>query len=116
MLHWFGFNTLGTDLVLYLLILSLYDSCLKLLQMLGHAGKEGFYKGRIAQAIVDIVQQNGGTLTVEDLENHCSTFCDPISTTYRGIRVWEVPPNGQGITVLIALNILEKFDISGKNI
>ena len=84
--------------------------------MLGRSGKDGFYKGRIGQAIVDIVQKNGGTLAVEDLENHCSTFCDPISTTYRGIRVWEIPPNGQGITTLIALNILEKFPISGNTV
>ena len=81
--------------------------------MLAEHGKDGFYKGRIAQAIVDIVNDNGGQLTLDDLENHSSTFCDPISTTYEGIRVWEIPPNGQGIIVLLALNILKNFPIKG---
>ena len=78
-------------------------------RMLAEHGKDGFYKGRIAQAIVDIVNDNGGRLTLKDLENHSSTFCDPISTTYDGVRVWEIPPNGQGIVVLLALNILKNF-------
>lgn len=84
--------------------------------MLSQFGKDGFYQGRIARAIVDIVQRNGGTLTTEDLQKHTSTFCEPLSTTYHGIRVWEIPPNSQGITALLALNILEKFPVSGKNI
>ena len=52
-------------------------------------------------------------MTVEDLINHYSTFDDPIRTTYRGVDVWEMPPSGQGITALIALNILEGFDFTG---
>lgn len=76
-------------------------------------GKDGFYKGRIAQAIVDVVQEHGGVLSVEDLEQHYSTFDDPICTSYRGINLWEMPPNGQGLTALMALNILEGFDIRG---
>lgn len=81
--------------------------------MLAEYGKDGFYKGRIAQAIVDIVNDNGGQLTLDDLGSHSSTFCDPISTTYEGVRVWEIPPNGQGITVLLALNILKQFSVKG---
>ncbi|XP_065066294.1 glutathione hydrolase-like YwrD proenzyme [Rhopilema esculentum] len=80
---------------------------------IGTQGKKGFYEGRVAQAIVDIVQENGGLLTLEDLNSHFNTFEDPISTTYRGIEVWEIPPNGQGIVALMALNILEGFDLGG---
>ncbi|XP_020609550.1 uncharacterized protein LOC110048105 isoform X1 [Orbicella faveolata] len=76
-------------------------------------GKDGFYKGRVAKAIVDVVREHGGLLSLEDLEQHCSTFDQPICTSYRGINIWEMPPNGQGITALLALNILEGFDIKG---
>eukprot|EP00112_Aurelia_sp_Birch-Aquarium-sp1_P003781 Seg14266.1 transcript_id=Seg14266.1/GoldUCD/mRNA.D3Y31 product="Glutathione hydrolase-like YwrD proenzyme" protein_id=Seg14266.1/GoldUCD/D3Y31 len=48
---------------------------------------------------------------MEDFANHTSTFEEPISTVYRGIEVWEIPPNGQGIIALMALNILEGFDL-----
>ena len=82
-------------------------------QTLGEKGKEGFYEGRIAEAIAQCVQQHGGSMTEEDLKSHQSTFDSPIKTTYRGIDVWEMPPNGQGITALLALNILEGFDFTG---
>ena len=62
-----------------------------------------------------MVQEHGGVLSFEDLEKHNSTFDDPICTCYRGINVWEMPPNGQGITALLALNILEGFDIKGEH-
>ena len=58
------------------------------------------------------VQQAGGCLTVDDLAAHRSTWDEPISTTYRGLRVWECPPNGQGLTALLALNMLEGFDLA----
>lgn len=75
-------------------------------------GKAGFYEGRIAQEIVDAIQQQGGFMTLDDLKNHKSTFEEPISTNYKGVDVWEIPPNGQGITALIALNILEEYELS----
>ncbi|MFP3951773.1 MAG: gamma-glutamyltransferase [Candidatus Bathyarchaeia archaeon] len=78
---------------------------------LAEHGKEGFYQGRIAEAIVDLLQARGSYMCLEDLEKHHSTFPDPISTSYRGVDIYEIPPNGQGITALIALNILEGFDI-----
>jgi len=78
---------------------------------LAEQGKAGFYEGRIAEAIVDLIQSMGGKMSLEDLQNHYSTFDDPISTNYRGVEVYEIPPNGQGITALIALNILEEFNI-----
>jgi gamma-glutamyltranspeptidase/glutathione hydrolase len=74
-------------------------------------GKQVFYQGEIAEAIAATIQQAGGCLTVEDLAFHVSTWETPVSTAYCGLRLWECPPNGQGITALIALNILEDFNL-----
>ena len=74
-------------------------------------GKQAFYEGEIAEAIATTVQRAGGCMTVEDLAAHGSTWDRPVSTTYRDLRLWECPPNGQGITALMALNILEGFDL-----
>ena len=82
-------------------------------QELATHGKKGFYEGRVAQAIVDIVQANGGVITLEDLKQHTSTMVEPISVSYKGVRLWEIPPNGQGIAALMALNILEGMDLKG---
>lgn len=79
---------------------------------LAEKGKTGFYQGDIAEAIAFVVQASGGCLTVADLTEHTSTWDEPVSTRYRGIRVWECPPNGQGLAALLALNILEGFDLS----
>jgi len=73
-------------------------------------GKTGFYEGRVAEAIVEILQLKGGTMTLSDLKKHVSTFDEPITVNYRGVDIWEIPPNGQGITALIALNVLEGFN------
>ncbi|MHA1396430.1 MAG: gamma-glutamyltransferase [Candidatus Heimdallarchaeaceae archaeon] len=81
-------------------------------RILAKEGKNGFYEGRIAKAIIELIQSKGGVMTEEDLKNHSNTFDKPISINYRGIDIYEIPPNGQGITALIALNILEGFDIS----
>ena len=75
-------------------------------------GKAAFYQGEIAEAIVDVIGKAGGCLSLEDLASHQATWDEPISTTYRSYRVWECPPNGQGLTALIGLNILEGFDLS----
>lgn len=76
------------------------------------AGKQAFYQGEIAQAIASTIQRAGGCLSEADLASHTSTWDSPISTDYRGYHIWECPPNGQGVTALLALNILEGFDIS----
>jgi gamma-glutamyltranspeptidase/glutathione hydrolase len=81
------------------------------LRTIAEGGKEVFYRGEIARAMVEVVQQAGGVMTLEDLAAHESTWDKPISTTYRGYRVWECPPNGQGLAALLALNILEGFDL-----
>ncbi len=75
-------------------------------------GKSAFYEGDVADAISSVIQQAGGCLTIDDLAAHRSTWEIPINTTYRGLRVWECPPNGQGLTALLALNILEGFELS----
>jgi gamma-glutamyltranspeptidase/glutathione hydrolase len=75
-------------------------------------GKSGYYEGRIAREIVKIIQDKGGFMTLDDLKQHSSSLVDPISTNYRGYEIFETPPNGQGITALIALNIVEDYNIS----
>ncbi|MGE5220867.1 MAG: gamma-glutamyltransferase family protein [Omnitrophica WOR_2 bacterium] len=82
------------------------------LRAVAGGGKNAFYTGEIARAIAATVQAAGGCLAEEDLAAHCSTWERPISTTYRDIRVWECPPNGQGLTALLALNLLEGFDLA----
>ena len=82
------------------------------LQMVAEGGKDIYYKGPIAEAIVEVLSGMGGVMTLDDLANHTSTFVDAISTDYRGVRVWECPPNGQGLAALMALNILEGFDLA----
>ncbi|MDO8123068.1 MAG: gamma-glutamyltransferase family protein, partial [Candidatus Hermodarchaeota archaeon] len=79
---------------------------------LAEQGKSGFYKGRVAEAIVELLQSMGGKMSLEDLKHHTNTFDNPISTKYKGVDVFEIPPNGQGITALIALNILEEYDFT----
>ena len=81
-------------------------------EIVASGGKSAFYQGEIAEAIVSVIKEAGGCMTTEDLASHVSTWEEPISVTYRGLRVYECPPNGQGITALIALNILEGFDLS----
>jgi gamma-glutamyltranspeptidase/glutathione hydrolase len=73
---------------------------------IAEGGVNAFYQGEIAEAIVSLVQSYGGTLCEEDLAEHESTWDQPISTVYRGLRLWECPPNGQGLAALLALNIL----------
>jgi gamma-glutamyltranspeptidase/glutathione hydrolase len=81
------------------------------LKLIAAGGKKAFYEGKMAAAIAATVQQVGGCLTVDDLSAHVSTWDEPISTLYAGLRLWECPPNGQGIAALLALNILEGFDL-----
>ncbi len=74
-------------------------------------GISSFYQGDICDAIIAFSRRNGGLLSHEDFENHESTWVQPLSTDYRGYTVCELPPNGQGITALEMLNILEGYDI-----
>uniref|UniRef100_A0A8B9J7R5 Gamma-glutamyltransferase YwrD n=4 Tax=Astyanax mexicanus TaxID=7994 RepID=A0A8B9J7R5_ASTMX len=81
------------------------------LQELALRGKAGFYEGRIAEAVVDVVREAGGVMSLDDLKNHVTTEITPIYTDYKTVRLWEVPPNTQGMAALIALNILQNFPI-----
>lgn len=74
-------------------------------------GADAFYRGEIAEAIVAVIKQAGGCMTRDDLAAHQATWDEPISTIYRGYRVWECPPNGQGLAALLGLNILEGFEL-----
>jgi gamma-glutamyltranspeptidase / glutathione hydrolase len=82
------------------------------LRTLGKGGRDVYYRGEIGRAIVDYCQKNGGYLTMEDLGEHKSTWVEPISTTYRGHTLYEFPPNNQGLTALLLLNILEGVDLA----
>ena len=83
------------------------------LEILASQGRDAFYQGDLARTIASTVQNAGGFLTCEDLAAHTSEWVDPVSASYRGVEVWELPPNGQGIAALQILNILEGFDIAG---
>jgi gamma-glutamyltranspeptidase/glutathione hydrolase len=84
------------------------------LRRIAESNADDFYTGSIAQEIADFAARTGGYITVEDLAAHASSWVEPIYAAYRGYEAWEIPPNGQGIAALIALNILEGFDLSGK--
>ena len=74
-------------------------------------GPAAFYGGPLGQRIVTRVSELGGFLTIEDLRNHRPMWVEPISTDFMGYRVWELPPNNQGIAVLEMLRILEPYDL-----
>jgi gamma-glutamyltranspeptidase/glutathione hydrolase len=88
-----------------------FETLANTLETIAEGGRDAFYTGAIAEKIASFVQENGGWLTEADLAAHHSDWDEPISTEYRGITVHECPPNGQGITALMALNIAEGFDI-----
>ena len=81
-------------------------------RIIAQKGRKGFYEGNVAQCISDFIQEQGGFLTLADLEEHHSEWVDPVSVNYRGFDIWELPPNGQGIAALQLLNILENKDFS----
>jgi gamma-glutamyltranspeptidase/glutathione hydrolase len=80
-------------------------------EILAEKGRDGFYTGDVAKTIVEYMKNQGGFLSMKDLRDHTSEWVEPVSSNYRGLDVWELPPNGQGIAVLQILNILEIYNI-----
>ena len=83
----------------------------KTLKLLALKGRDAYYRGPIAQELVKFSKQHGGFFALEDFDKHRSTWDEPISTTYRGYTVWELPPNGQGLAALQMLNLIEGYDL-----
>jgi gamma-glutamyltranspeptidase/glutathione hydrolase len=81
------------------------------LEQIANEGRDVFYKGEMAQKMVDYLREQGGFFTLKDFEDHTSEWIEPVSANYRGYDVWELPPNGQGIAALQMLNILENYDL-----
>jgi len=81
----------------------------KALRLLAAGGSPAYYSGEIAQAILATSRELGGTMAADDLKEFSAEWVEPISTTYRGWRVYELPPNGQGMAALEMLNIMEQF-------
>jgi gamma-glutamyltranspeptidase/glutathione hydrolase len=83
----------------------------KTLRRLADEGPRAYYEGEIAERIAAFAREGGGALTLDDLRNYRADWVEPIGKAYRGYTVHEIPPNGQGIAALIALGILEQFDV-----
>jgi gamma-glutamyltranspeptidase/glutathione hydrolase len=84
----------------------------KTMRLVAGRGVAGFYEGSVGEAILAISREKGGTMTAADLKEYQPEWVDPISTTYRGWTVHELPPNTQGIAALMMLNIMERFPIA----
>ncbi|OUL97507.1 gamma-glutamyltransferase family protein [Paraburkholderia hospita] len=84
----------------------------KTLRLLAEKGPRAYYEGEIAERIAAFARECGGAMTFDDLRNYQPEWVEPIGKEYRGYTVHEIPPNGQGIAALIALGILEQFDVA----
>lgn len=82
-------------------------------ELLAKEGRDAFYCGEIARDLVSFSKAQGGALAEGDLAAHLSDWVEPLSTDYRGVRVFELPPNGQGLSALQLLDVLETFDLKG---
>ena len=83
------------------------------LDLIAKQGRDAFYKGDIGKAIVRTVDRLGGVVSLSDFSEYQAEWVDPISTTYRGWKVYELPPNGQGLAALEMLNIFEHYPLPG---
>ena len=82
------------------------------LRLIAESGGDAFYRGELSAKMVAASQAQGGAMTTSDLGSHQADWVDPVSQGYRGLRLHEIPPNGQGIAALMALGMLEHFDIA----
>ncbi len=81
------------------------------LQQIAQGGRDAFYRGEITKRILALSARHGGTLAAKDFSDYSSEWVEPISTTYRGWTVYEMPPNSQGVAALEMLNLMEQFDL-----
>lgn len=79
--------------------------------LIAEKGRDAFYKGRIANTIVDYSRKSGGFFELGDFQKFHSEWVEPLTVNYRGYDVWELPPNGQGIAALQMLQMLDKLDL-----
>ncbi|WP_213989328.1 gamma-glutamyltransferase family protein [Sodalis sp. dw_96] len=89
-----------------------FPGAARTLRLLADQGGRAFYEGEVAEGIVAWAARTGGSMTLDDLAAYRPEWVTPISRAYRGYQVHEIPPNGQGIAALIALGILERFDLA----
>lgn len=87
----------------------------KTLRSIAETGAESFYRGEIADQIDTFSRQHGGFLRKEDLAAYHPEWVDPIGVQYKGYDVWEIPPSGQGLIALIALNVLKGYEFAGRD-
>lgn len=85
------------------------------LRSIGETNAKSFYQGELAKKIAAASQQAGGYISYEDLATHKVEWVEPVKADYRGYDIWEIPPNGQGMIALMALNIIKQFDIHKDN-
>ena len=90
-----------------------FEAAARTLRSLAKFGPRAYYEGEIAEQIAAYSKSCGGAMTLDDLRNYKPDWVTPISKRYRGYEVHEIPPNGQGIAALIALGILDRFDVAG---
>jgi gamma-glutamyltranspeptidase / glutathione hydrolase len=81
------------------------------LRQIAAHGRDGYYQGKLAEVLVKFLREQGGAHTLEDFAEFEPEWVEPISTTYRGWQVYELPPNGQGVAALSMLNIMENFPL-----
>lgn len=87
----------------------------KTLRILADSYCESYYRGELAQSLVEFSDKTGGYLSLEDLADYRAEWVEPVHINYHGYDVWEMPPNGHGITALMALNILKGMEIGAKD-
>lgn len=87
----------------------------KTLRILADSYCESYYRGELAQRLVEFSDKTGGYLSLEDLADYRAEWVEPVHINYHGYDVWEMPPNGHGITALMALNILKDMEIGAKD-
>ncbi len=85
------------------------------LELIGDSLGEAFYRGELAEKIDEFSKKHNGFITYDDLANFKPEWVEPIGVEYKGYNVWEIPPNGQGLIALMALNIIKELDISHRD-